>query len=66
LEALLHVSEGDRTSRFDYYRKGPVTVSAPAFNKAIKRYLELREFGLSKLNFSYIPRFARAKKTTPN
>jgi len=55
LEALLHVSEGDRTSLFDYYRKGPVTISAPAFNETMKRYLELREFGLRKLSFSHIP-----------
>jgi hypothetical protein len=41
LEALLHVSEGERTSRFDYYRKGPVTISSTAFNETMERYLEL-------------------------
>ena len=41
LETLLQVPEGDRVSRFDRYRKGPVRISSPAFNAAIERYLEL-------------------------
>lgn len=42
LETLLEVPEGSRTSHFDRYRKGPVTISGPAFNQAVDRYLELR------------------------
>lgn len=41
LETLLQVPEGTRTSRFDRYRKGPVTISGPAFNEAVGRYKEL-------------------------
>ncbi len=55
LESLLKVPDGMRTSRFDYFRKGPVTISAPAFNAALDRYLELREFDLDGLNFAHIP-----------
>ncbi|WP_367605643.1 Tn3 family transposase [Legionella sp. W05-934-2] len=55
LEALLHVPKGERTSRFDYYRKGPVTISAPAFNESMKRYLELQAFGFGNFDFSHIP-----------
>jgi hypothetical protein len=55
LETLLEVPEGMRASRFDHYRKGPVTVSGPAFNTAVGRYLELRAFGVHTLDFSRIP-----------
>lgn len=55
LETLLEMPEGDRISNFDNYRKGPVTISGPAFNSSIERYLELKEFGIQELNFSYIP-----------
>ncbi len=55
LEAILQVPKGERSSRFDYYRKGPVTISAPAFKEAIKRYLELQTFGFSNFDFSHIP-----------
>lgn len=55
LETILQVPEGTRLSCFDYYRKGPVTVSAPAFNEALDRYLKLRAFGLQKLDFSRVP-----------
>lgn len=55
LESILQIPEGERTSLFDYYRKGPVTISAPAFNLAVERYLELQAFGIGKLNFSNIP-----------
>ncbi len=55
LETLLQVSEGSRTSRFDRYRKGPVTISGPAFNVAIDRYLELKSFGMGTLDFTGIP-----------
>lgn len=55
LETLLQVPEGARLSRFDQFRKGPVTISGPAFNKAVKRYLGLKAFGTKELNFTGIP-----------
>lgn len=55
LETLLQTPEGKRASRFDSYRKGPVTISAPSFNAAVERHLELQAFGLQKLDFSNIP-----------
>lgn len=55
LETLLQVPEGMRGSSFDYYRKGPTTISSPAFNAAVERYLELQAFGLQELDFSKIP-----------
>ena len=45
LETLLQVPEGDRVSRFDRYRKGPVRISSRAFNLAVERYLNLSPFG---------------------
>lgn len=55
LETLLQIPEGSRTSRFDRYRKGPVTISGPAFNEAVSRYQELKVFGMQELNFTGIP-----------
>lgn len=55
LETILQVSEGMRVSQFDRYRKGPVTISSPAFNAAVERYQELQAFGLQELDFSHIP-----------
>ncbi|MEE9338373.1 MAG: DUF4158 domain-containing protein [Methylococcaceae bacterium] len=55
LETLLQVPEGMRSSLFDYFRKGPVTISSPAFNASIDRYLELKTFGIHNLNFTHIP-----------
>jgi len=55
LNTLLEVPEGYRTSRFDRFRKGPVTISGPAFNQAIDRFTELKLFGMSELDFSGIP-----------
>ncbi len=55
LETLLQVPDGQRTSQFDRYRKGPVTISGPAFNKAIERYNGLKGFGMQELDFSHIP-----------
>lgn len=51
LETLLQVPEGSRTSRFDRFRKGPVTISGPAFNEAVDRYLGLKAFGMRELKF---------------
>ena len=55
LETLLQVPEGERTSRFDRFRKGPVTISSPAFNEAVERYKDLLTFDMQKLDFSGIP-----------
>jgi TnpA family transposase len=55
LESILKIQEGMCISRFDYFRKGPFTISAPAFNAALDRYLELQKFGLDDLNFAHIP-----------
>ena len=55
LETLLQIPEGSRTSRFDRYRKGPVTISGPAFNDAVDRYQELKSFGMRELDFTGIP-----------
>lgn len=55
LESLLQVPEGGRVSRFDRIRKGPVTISSIAFIDALQRFLDLREFGLKSIDFSYIP-----------
>ena len=61
LDTLLQRSPvGGRGSNFDRYRKGPVSISGPAFNAAILRYKELSDFGIQKLNFSHIP-LARLK-----
>jgi TnpA family transposase len=55
LETILHVSDTVHASPFDRYRKGPVTISGPAFNQAVERYQELKAFGLRKLDCSGIP-----------
>jgi hypothetical protein len=54
LETLLQVPEGERISRFDCYRKGPVTISSPAFTTAVERYIEFKAFGLHNIDFSRI------------
>jgi len=55
LETLLKVPEGIRTSAFDRYQKGPVTISGPAFNASVERYLELKALGMQEIDFSHIP-----------
>jgi TnpA family transposase len=55
LKTLLQITDGQRASRFDRYRKGPVTISGPSFKEAVKRYQELQAFGLQELDFSHIP-----------
>lgn len=55
LETLLQVPEGSRTSHFDRFRKGPVTISGPAFNEAVERYQDLKTFCMQELNFTGIP-----------
>lgn len=55
LETLLQVPEDMRSSLFDYYRKGPVSISSSAFNNSIDRYLELNKFDINTLDFTHIP-----------
>ena len=55
LETLLQVPNGERISRFDRFRRGPVTISSPAFKEAVKRYKELQAFNMRELDFSRIP-----------
>ncbi|WP_414454186.1 DUF4158 domain-containing protein, partial [Enterobacter kobei] len=39
---LLDIPEGQRTSPLEQLKKGPVTVSGPAFTEALERYIRLR------------------------
>ncbi len=55
LEQLLEIPDGKRYSQFDSYRKGPVNVSGPEFNKTLERYRTLSEFDIHSLNFNGIP-----------
>ncbi len=55
LKALLKIREGKRFSNLDYYRKSSTTISSNSFNLAITRYVELRNFGIQSIDFSYIP-----------
>lgn len=55
LETLLQIPDGQRTSGFDRFRKGPTTISGPAFNLSVQRYLDLRAFGIHEIDFSHIP-----------
>ena len=55
LETLLQMPNDGRVSRFDNFRKGPVTISGPSFVTAVERYLELKNFGLQSIDFCHIP-----------
>jgi len=55
LDQLLEIPEGQRNSQFDRFRKGPVTISGPAFNEAVERYKELEAFGMQGLDFTNVP-----------
>ncbi len=55
LITLFELVPNTRISNFDYYRKGPVTVSSVAFNKAIERYLYFKSFNVESYDFSKIP-----------
>ena len=55
LNQLLKIREGKRFSNLDYYRKSPTTISSNAFNLAITRYVELKDFGMQSIDFSSIP-----------
>ncbi len=55
LDGLLEIPEGQRVSILEEMRKGPVTVSGPAFTDALERYMRLRSLEFSRLNFSSLP-----------
>lgn len=50
---LLDIPEGQRISPLEQLKKGPVTVSGPAFIEALERYIRLRN--LEWLNFTGLP-----------
>ena len=52
---LLDIPEGQRTSPLEQLKKGPVTVSGPAFTEALERYIRLRNLEFSRLNFTGLP-----------
>lgn len=52
---LLVIPEGQRVSPLEQLKKGPVTVSGPAFTEALERYIRLRSLEFSRLNFSGLP-----------
>ncbi|NOK59811.1 MAG: Tn3 family transposase [Chloroflexi bacterium AL-W] len=55
LETLCHIPDTPSSTRFEYYRTGPTTISGLAFNQAVERYQELRAFGFQHLDLSHIP-----------
>lgn len=52
---LLKIPEGQRISPLEQLKKGPVTVSGPAFIEALERYVRLRNLEFSRLNFTGLP-----------
>lgn len=55
LLSLFELIPNTRVSKFDFYRKGPVTISSVAFNKAIDRYQYFKSFNIERHDFSDIP-----------
>ena len=55
METLLDVSSESRRSLFDQLKKGPVRVSGPALVAALKRYKDLKNFGIHEIDLSSIP-----------
>lgn len=55
LDELLSFSEGQRVSMFEQLKKGPVTISSPAFNDALDRYNKLHQLGFQQLDFTGLP-----------
>lgn len=49
---LLGIPEGQRISPLEQLKKGPATVSDPAFTEALERYIRLRNLEFSRLNFT--------------
>ncbi|KJX23729.1 transposase, partial [Enterobacter chengduensis] len=52
---LLDIPEGQRISPLEQLKKGPVTVSGPAFTEALDRYIRLRNLEFSRLSFTGLP-----------
>ncbi len=52
---LLDIPEGQRISPLEQLKKGPVTVSGPAFTEALERYTRLRNLEFSRLKFTGLP-----------
>ena len=55
LEMLLGPTDCSRLSLLESLKKGPVTISGPAFNEAIERWRTLNDFGLHADNLSTLP-----------
>ncbi|MBL5829230.1 Tn3 family transposase [Serratia fonticola] len=55
LAGLLEIPEGQRLSVMDHLKRGPVTISGPAFTEALERYTRLRSLEFSCLNFTGLP-----------
>ncbi len=52
---LLGPTDCSRLSLLESLKKGPVTISGPAFNEAIERWKTLNDFGLHAENLSTLP-----------
>lgn len=55
LETLLQIETNSRTTALDRLRQAPVHVSGPAFLAALDRYVELKAFGIDRLNVTGVP-----------
>ena len=55
LAGLLEIPEGQRLSVMEHLKRGPVTISGPAFIEALERYTRLRSLEFSCLNFTGLP-----------
>ena len=55
LAGLLEIPEGQRLSVMEHLKRGPVTISGPAFTEALERYTRLRSLEFSCLNFTGLP-----------
>lgn len=72
LQELLIVAEGNRYSRLDQLRSGPVMVSGPALVRALRRLNDVRGLGIALQPAAHIPpsriaalaRFANTAKVT--
>ncbi len=53
---MLEISESQRTSQFDRFRKGPVSISGPSFNETVECYKDLHSLGMQDLNFTFLLR----------
>ncbi len=53
LETLLLIPEGERTSRFDYFRKGPARISSRGFMMTVERFEQLQRFHIQALDLCH-------------